>query len=62
MTGTPQHSLHATLPCPQRSVEGSLQVEPLHLSALRMGDERFLSNVFKRFYIFITFFTFFWRF
>jgi len=24
--------------------------------ALRMGDERFLSNVFKRFFIFITFF------
>ena len=30
MTGTPQHSLHATVQ--QRSVEGSLQVEPLHSS------------------------------
>ena len=54
MTGTSQHSLHATVP---RSAmwRVAYKLNPCTLG-LRMGDERFLSNVF---FIFITFFTFF---
>ena len=57
MTGSPQHSLHATVP---RSAvwRVACELNPCTQS-LRMGDERFLSNVFIRFFIFITFFTFF---
>ena len=56
MTGTPQHSLHATVP---RSAVWTVacKLNPC-TQALRIGDEFFLSNVFKRFFIFITFFTF----
>jgi len=60
MTGTPQHSLHATVP---RSAvwRVTCKLNPC-TQALRMGDERFLSNVFKRFFIFITFFNVFYFF
>ena len=51
MTGTPQHSLHATVP---RSAvwRVACKLKPC-TQALRMGDGRFLSkvlNVFKKFY------------
>jgi len=66
MTGTPQYSLHATMP---RSAvwRVACKLNPC-TQALRMGDERFLSNVFKcflfllRFLRFLTFFIFFWTF
>ena len=53
MTGTPQHSLHATVP---RSAvwRVACKLNPC-TQALQMGDERFLSNVFKRFYYVFTF-------
>jgi len=58
MTGTPQHSLHATVPL-SAVWRVACKLNPC-TQALRMGDERFLFNVFKRFFkIFITFFTFF---
>ena len=56
MTGTPQQSLHATVP---RSVvwRVACKLNPC-TQALRMRDERFLSNVFKRFlYFFLNVFT-----
>ena len=51
MTGTPQHSLHATMP---RSAlcKVACKLNPC-TQALRMGDERFLSIVFKRFFLFL---------
>jgi len=53
MTGTPQHSLHATAP---RSAvwRVACKLNPC-TQALRIGDARFLSNVF---FIFITFLRF----
>ena len=60
MTGTPQHSLHATVP---RSAvwRVTCKLNPCN-QALRMGDERFLSNVFKRFLFLLRFLTFFYFF
>ena len=51
MTCTPQHSLHATAP---RSAvwRVACKLNPC-TQALRMGDERFLSNVLKRFLKFL---------
>jgi len=60
MTGTPKHSLHANV---LRSAVWSVacKLNPC-TQALRMGDERFLSNVFKRFFnfyhVFLRFLTF----
>ena len=56
MTGTLQHSLHATVP---RSAvwRVACKLNPC-TQALRMGDERFLSNVFKRLLFLLRFFTF----
>ena len=63
MTGTPQHSLHATVP--RSAVWGvAYKLKPC-TQALRMGDERFLSNVFERFLFllrFLRFLTFFYFF
>ena len=58
MTGrTPQHSLHATvLRIAVWRVACKLN---LCTQILRMGDERFLSNVFKLFFYLYYFFTFF---
>ena len=50
MTGTPQHSLHATVP--HSAVwRVACKLNPC-TQALRMGDERFLSNVFLTFFYF----------
>jgi len=61
MTGTPQHSLHATVSRSAAMWRVACKLNPCTL-ALRMGDERFLSNVFKRFLFLLRFLTFFWTF
>jgi len=53
MTGTPQHSLHAIVP---RSAvwRVACKLNPC-TQALRMGDERFLSNVLNVFHFYYVF-------